>query len=172
MAKYRFALKCWQDRAGDEDAKINVWIDGNQVLTESVVTATSADSPQIVQLGEITGAAVPSSSKSFVIKVELANDLYVDASTDRNVYIDGIGVSYEINESDNYLDGPKDNTDPTPSAITDWSQWNSYGGRMPSAVTSDDIPAYTIDGNFYTIDVLSDAGTTITIPSQVGQYSS
>jgi len=160
MAKYRFALKCWQDQAGDEDAKINVYIDGNQVLTESVVTATSADSPQIIYLGELTGKPDPSDSLSFTIKVVLANDYYVDSSTDRNVYIDGIGVALNINEGDPYTNAL------TPDGITDWSAWVSYGQKMPSAVSSNDIPEYTIDGVFYTIDVLGDPdGTTITIPS-------
>ena len=161
MAKYRFALKCWQAQAGDEDAKINVYIDGNQVLTDSLVTATSADSPQIIELGELTGRADPNASLSFTIKVVLANDYYVDASTDRNVYIDGIGVMFNINEDQEYYTNDSD-----PSTITDWSVWSSYLQRMPTAVSSNDILNYTIDGTFYTIDVLGDPdGTTITIPS-------
>lgn len=166
MAKYRFALKCWQDEAGDEDAKINVWIDGTQVATNAVVAATGPDSPTIVQLGELTGKADPDDSLSFAIKVVLANDLYIDESTDRNVYIDGVGCIFNINESEAY--NKHDNADASKTtAVTDWADWTSYTGRMPSAVVSDDIPSYTINGIFHTVMVLgAEGGTTITVPGK------
>ena len=42
---YKFAIRCWQDQAGDENAKANVFVDGTQVATEVEVTATSDGSP-------------------------------------------------------------------------------------------------------------------------------
>ena len=87
---YRFALKCWQDQAGSEDAKINVFVNGAQVVTEGVVSATSVDSPTIINW-ESTGIDAPANDTSVSIRVQLANNHYVDESEDRNVYICGIG---------------------------------------------------------------------------------
>ena len=87
---YRFAIRCWQDQAGDENAKANVFVDGVQVLTEVEITATSEDSSQLITW-ESTGLTAPAADTSFDIKVVLTNEYYVDADTDRNIRIDGIG---------------------------------------------------------------------------------
>jgi len=88
---YRFGIRCWQDQAGDEDSKINVYLNGTKVVSEAVVTGINGETDYNIISWESTGLGDPDSSTTVTIKVELVNNLYVDASTDRNVYINGIG---------------------------------------------------------------------------------
>ena len=72
---YRFAIQCWQDSAGSEDARMDVFIDGTKVVDNTTITATSADSPQLVTW-ETTGLADPAGDGSvdIDIKVVLKNE--------------------------------------------------------------------------------------------------
>ena len=67
---YRFALKCWPRPSGSEDAKINVFVNGAQVVTEGVVSATSVDSPTIINW-ESTGINAPASDTSVAIELQV-----------------------------------------------------------------------------------------------------
>lgn len=131
---YRFAISCWQDSAGAENAKANIFINDTQVASEVEITATSADSPQIVSF-EKTGLPDPNSDGSVTcaIKVVLVNDYYVDASTDRNIWINGIG---HVSKDEDIYKGAL--TRP----LTDFNNWNEYpsAGILPTAVTGDQIP--------------------------------
>jgi hypothetical protein len=133
---YRFAIQCWQDQAGDENAKINVFINGTQVLTEAEVTAVSVDSPQLITW-ESTELAAPADDTTVEITVTLVNDYFVDADTDRNVWInrvmytnkaDGIAYKQAIPNSDNTaITGYR--------TLTDWNDIGSYFTSKISAVT-------------------------------------
>tara|TARA_B100001057_G_scaffold499640_1_gene611090 strand:+ start:1963 stop:2532 length:570 start_codon:yes stop_codon:yes gene_type:complete len=148
---YRFALLCWQDQAGSENAKANVYVDGVQVMTEAEVTKTSPDDPDYL-LFELIGGPDVADSASVDIKVELANEYYVDENTDRNIHIGQIG--YIDKKGDNYIsnlrvvgDGTLDlNTSDNTKTVTDFTVFaDYYGGNAPSAVTGDQIPTDFLD---------------------------
>lgn len=177
---YRFALKCWQDQAGSEDAKINVFVNGAQVVTEGVVSATSVDSPTIISW-ESTGIDAPANDTSVSIRVQLANNHYVDESEDRNVYVGGIGYidkndnsSYRIRKYGADFDSTSNDPAATPTTVTDFAEWGNYVSyELATAVTGDQIPSDFWDrgGNsdqFYTIPVFGgDDGVTITQPLKI-----
>ena len=133
---YRFAIQCWQDQAGDENAKVNVSVNGTQVLTEAEVTATSADSPQLLTW-ESTGLVAPANDTTVEITVTLTNDYYVDASTDRNVWINHVWYTNKANDIDYKKAIPNaDNTAITGyTTLTDWNDAESYMASKISAVT-------------------------------------
>ena len=41
---YRFALKCWQDKEGDENAKVDVYVGETKYLSDVEVVGENADS--------------------------------------------------------------------------------------------------------------------------------
>ena len=160
---YRFAIRCWQDQAGDENAKANVFVDGVQVATEVEITATSADTPQIIAW-ESLGLTAPASDTSFDIKVVLVNEYYVDASTDRNININGIGYLTKAID---------DNYKLTTTTVTDFTDFDNYENSViPTAVTGDQIAddwwsSRTSDG-FYTVVVWgNDANTGVTMATPI-----
>jgi len=168
---YRFAIRCWQEQAGDENAKANVFIDGVQVATEVEITATSEETAQIISW-ESTGLADPAAGNSFDIKVVLANEYYVDSSNDRNIIINGIG--YLTKDSDgNYRNSYHPTGSPLTTIVTDFTDYDNYydnfGDNLPTAVTGDQIEddwwSSLGGGAFYHIYVWGGSnGTTMTIP--------
>ena len=176
---YRFAIRCWQDQAGDENAKANVFIGGTQVATEVAITATSEDSPQLITW-ESTGLAEPGDDTTFDIKVVLVNEYYVDASTDRNININGFGYITKSIDGD-YKQRTYDVEVPTPDSvktgeitITDFTDYSNYrNGCIPTAVTGDQIAddwwSSREDDTFYTVVVWgsedTDQGVTLTVPT-------
>ena len=144
MADIKFGLQCWQEQAGSENAKINIFVDGTQVVTEAEITATSSASPQVVSW-EVANAVTWASGTTYTpdIKVILANDYYVDASTDRNVVISGLGHLTKHGDETDYAkntnwDGSSF-TDSTKTTITDFSDLNNFYLHVPTAVTGDQI---------------------------------
>ena len=172
---YRFAIRCWQDQAGDENAKANVFVDGVQVATEVEITATSADSPQLITW-ESLGLTAPAADTSFDIKVVLTNEYYLDASTDRNIRINGIGYINK-NIDGNYTVGQFDISDldnitrTGETTVTDFTDFNNYiNDVIPTAVTGDQIAndwwASRGEDTFYEVVIWggSDTGATMTVP--------
>ena len=178
---YRFAIRCWQDQAGSENAKANVFVDGTQVATDVEITATSEDTAQTIAW-ESLGLADPASDTSFDIKVVLTNEYYVDSSTDRNINING--VRYLTKDSaGNYRNSVRA-TEPSPltTIVTDFTDYDNYydnfGRILPTAVTGDQIAsnwwASRDTDSFYTIVVWGgggDTGVTITLPVTAGTAS-
>jgi hypothetical protein len=175
---YRFAIRCWQDQAGDENAKANVFVDGVQVATEVEITATSADTPQIIAW-ESTGLTAPAADTSFDIKVVLVNEYYVDANTDRNINIDGIGYLTKAADG-NYKLGGYDDSDPavySETTVADFTDFDNYRNNViPTAVTGDQIAddwwsSRTSDG-FYTVVVWgNNANTGVTMATPIIGYT-
>ena len=167
---YRFAIRCWQDKAGSDNAKANVFVGSTQVATEVEITATSADSPQIIAW-ESTGLTAPASDTTVAIKVVLTNDYYVDASTDRNIHINAIG--YITKAADNsYKNCKGAGADLADYTVTDFTDFANYEiAVIPTAVTGDQIAddfwsSRETDG-FYTVPVWGgsdDTGVTMTFP--------
>ena len=167
---YKFALRCWQDKEGSENAKINVFVNDTQVLTEAEVAAESNSSPSIITF-DAPGLPDPNSNGSVTcaIKVVLVNDYYVDSDTDRNVHINGL--AYITKDSDNAWKKPND--DGTANVVvTDFTDFDNFpaqpvGPQVPTSVTGDQIPDDWNDGSdtFYDITVWGgDVGVVITAP--------
>jgi len=171
---YRFAIRCWQDQAGDENAKANVFVDGVQVATEVEITATSQDSPQLITW-ESLGLTAPAADTSFDIKVVMTNEYYVDASTDRNIRINGIGYLTKAADDNYKLNQYNDASPPVligETTITDFTDFDSYANAVvPTAVTGDQIAddwwTNRDTGSFYHVVVWgtsSDTGVTMAFP--------
>lgn len=170
---YRFAIRCWQDKAGSENAKANVFVGSTKVLTEVEITATSADSPQVIAW-ESTGLTDPKNDTTFDVKVVLANEYYVDADTDRNIWINGFG--YITKAADGAYKQSVFNSENPPvktgeNTITDFTDWLNYESSIvPTAVTGDQIASDWWSGrgdtSFYYIPVWGgdDTGVTMTMP--------
>ena len=166
---YRFAIRCWQDQAGDENAKVNVYVDGTLVADQVEVTATSADTAQLITWESLELTA-PAADTSFDIKVVLDNELYVDADTDRNVHINGFG--YISKDTDTVYKVAQYTYDPSDPAnigftsnaeVTDFTDFNNYINYLiPSAVTGDQIAddwwSSRDTNTFYDIPVYGDPG--------------
>ena len=170
---YRFAIRCWQDQAGSENAKADVFVGSTKVADQVEITATSASSPQLIAW-ESTGLTAPASDTSIAIKVVLVNDYYVDADTDRNIHIDGIGLITKA-EDGSYKQNAFNSANPPvktgETTITDFATWTNYSnnGTTPTAVTGDQIPDnwWSSRGNtdFEIITVYGEAsGVTMTVP--------
>ena len=174
---YRFAIRCWQDQAGDENAKANVFVDGVQVATEVEITATSEDSPSIIAW-ESTGLTAPAADTTVDIKVVLVNEYYVDADTDRNIRINGIGYITKAADGNYKRSQFNDATPPVKTGeatITDFTDYNNYNNVIiPTAVTGDQIADDWWSGRdtdtFYHVVVWggSDTGATMTFPVIAG----
>tara|TARA_B100001093_G_scaffold513929_1_gene586866 strand:- start:145 stop:720 length:576 start_codon:yes stop_codon:yes gene_type:complete len=175
---YRFAIKCWQDQAGSENAKANVFLNGAQVLTEVEVAKTSSDDASLL-IWESTGLDEPDkdSPPTVDIKVVLANEYYVDENTDRNIHIDGIGYidkrpdgNYTINPADGEVADGDGNVQF--ENVTDFTNWAKYKRDcVPTAVVGDQIADDFWSGRDDTTDWCTitvwggdDTGVTITHP--------
>ena len=122
---YKFAIRCWQDQAGSENAKANVFVNGTQVATEVEITATDVTSPNLITW-ESTDLSDPADDTTFDIKVVLANEYYVDESTDRNIHIDGIGYICKDTDGSYKLRTAAD----TVSTITDFTNFVRPGLKV------------------------------------------
>jgi hypothetical protein len=162
---YKFGFRCWQDQAGDENAKVNIFIDGTQVGTEIEITATSADSPQVITV-EKTGMADPSADGTTTVEVKLANDYYVDASTDRNAYIDELYIICKISSDPGYVyrpDGP--GTAKVVLSAADTTPLLFNGVCKPSSITGDELPEGWYDGStLQIIPINGAAGVSMVLP--------
>ena len=146
MADIKFGLQCWQEQAGSENAKINIFVDGTQVVTEAEITATTEGSPQVVSW-EIANAVTWDVGTVYTpdIKVVLVNEYYVDAATDRNVVISGLGHLTKHGDQTDYektpftFDDDDNATAGTAVTITDFTDFDNYYPQIPTAVTGDQI---------------------------------
>lgn len=170
----KYAMFCWQDQYGSENAKANVFVDGVQVLTEVEITATSDSSPQCVTF-EVTNQTDLGSGRSADIKVVLTNEAYVDADNDRNIWINGL---YAVDKATGSADYSSWTSENGYAVISDWTATGNFihtGNVVPSAVSGSQIAsdwwagalAASSGGSFWHIPVWgddSDVGTTITMP--------
>ena len=176
----KFAMFCWQDKYGSDNALANIFVDGNQVATNVEITATSEGSAQCVTF-EVTDQADVGTGRSADIKVVLTNSAYVDSDNDRNIWINGLYAVDKGTSDSNYKYLPLAQANGNGGAlsnITDWSSLDNYvitGHVMPSAVPGSQIAsdwwagalAASSGGSFFHIPVWGDhdnVGTTITLP--------
>lgn len=166
---YRFAVQCWQDSAGSDNARLDVYIGGTKVVDNVEITATSDGSPQVVTW-ETTGLADPASDGSVTedIKFVLKNEYYVDAATDRNIWINAIGYTFKVNNVSGLNADTFYYTDANGVEITDFTNLDNHRLSVPTAVSGDQIPTTFWDSvtAFNHIPVWGSdgvAGTTVTI---------
>lgn len=189
---YRLAIRCWQDQAGDEDSKINVYLNGTKVVSEAAVTGTDPDTDFSIISWESAGLGDVSVNTRVTIKVELVNNLYVDSSTDRNVYINGIGYidkdpdgtykKYRTLASDSSETADFTATDGTDGTsknivvdtITDFTNEGNFVGwhYLPVSVTSSSFAdgwwdTVIADDAFHTIPIWGDETDGVTIVFQI-----
>lgn len=139
---YKLAIRCWQDRAGSEDTKVNVFLNGAQVLTEAPVSGQAADDASLLTF-DATGLGDVETDTIITLKVVIVNDLYVDGDTDRNVYITGIG--YIDKDADGSYKKSRilaDGSGETP----DYTANNSSG--VSCAIKVDTISDFTAEGSY------------------------
>ena len=174
---YKFAMYCWQDQLGDENAIANIFVNGTQVATAVEITATSADTPQAVVF-EVTGIDDPDPDGSVTadIKVVLTNEAYVDADNDRNIWINGLfAFPKKPDEADyEYPAGPTSRLPLTDASIADDTAIHAMLTVLPTDVQGSQIGAsWWADegaGSWTYIPVWgdsSDTGTTITLPLKI-----
>ena len=162
---YKFGFRCWQDQAGDENAKVNILVDGIQVGTEIEISATSADSPQIITVEKI-GMQDPSADGTTTVQVKLANDYYVDSTTDRNAYIDNMYIICKTAGDPGYV--YRKGAPGTAKLILpadDVTETDLFNICKPSSITGDELPEGWYDGEtLETIPIHGASGVSMVIP--------
>lgn len=179
MADYKFALACWQDKVGSDNATATVSVNGAAVLTDVAVASEDVDTPTILTW-ESTGLDAPAADGSVTaeITVKLTNDTYIDEDTDRNIFIGQIAYSHKVTSGGvaNYWYQTKTDGSGEKAAVTDFADLSQYWAQwdLPKTVTGDQIPtdfwteALAMDsgvGQFFSIPILGgDDGVVITMP--------
>ena len=170
---YRFALRLWQDRAGDANAKINVYLGSDKVVDEHEVgtNAVDADNAETISW-ESTGLSAVNADGSVTasIRVEIVTNYYVDADNDRNVWINGVAYTDKADGSayKKQVCAEDDNIVTSYASISDFTDITNYphsAGTVPHTVTGDQIPDDFWDTDFFaSIPVYGgDSGTTMVV---------
>jgi len=125
---YKFIMPVWQDAAGDEDANISVTVNGVEVVSNKDVTSTDAESPTMVTW-ESTGLPDLAEDQTLDVIVTLNNDLYIDESTDRSVWVKTILYT---DKADGSSYKKWDVATNTWNDITDWTDIENYVSVCPN----------------------------------------
>ena len=179
---YKFIMPCWQDQAGDENAKIDVAFNGSTVLSDLEITATDVSSPQFVTW-EVTGAPELGNGVNASIEITMKNEYYVDADTDRNIRVKNIWYTDKADGSNykkftGYADVDEE-TGEEWTVITDFNDPSNYCMFNVSdytdpetstelgitAVTGTDVTAWERPGF---VTVWSQSSVTCTVPMELG----
>jgi len=170
---YRFALRLWQDRAGDANAKINVYLGSDKVVDEHEVgtNAVDADNAETISW-ESTGLAAVNENGSVTasIRVEVVTNYYVDADNDRNIWISGLAYTDKADGSayKKQVYAADDGVVTSYASISDFTDIDNYphsAGEIPHTVTGDQLPDNFWDNSkFHYIPVYGgDDGTTMVV---------
>jgi len=162
MADYRIGIQMYQDKLGDENAKVKITINGNVVDEEYEVVGEDKDNATIATF-DVSGLpnTANDGSARVVMKVELLNDLYVDGDNDRNVSISFIGYNKKYENGKYYTPGAWSEDD----LVDDWSIKSAYMESHLCGATGDD--SSTMDVSQYgnsTDYLLTTDQLTITMP--------
>ena len=87
--EYVIHMEAWQDRAGDEDAKAEVLVDGRRVAVVDVDARRNR--------GENYEVAIEVEAGRHKIDVVFVNDFYREGVADRNLAVESIGVAGPLN---------------------------------------------------------------------------
>jgi hypothetical protein len=161
MADYRIGIQMYQDKLGDENAKVKITINGNVVDEEYEVVGEDEDNATVATF-DVSGLpdTADDGSARVVMKVELLNDLYVDDDDDRNVSITFIGYNKKNKDGDYWTPWVK-----VKDIQDDWTTIAGYWEAHLCGVTGDD--SSTMDVSQYgnsTQYLLTCDQLTITMP--------
>ena len=142
MADYRIGIAMYQDKLGDEDAKVKITINGNVVDEEYEVVGEDEANATIATF-EVSGLDAPAAdgSNRVVMKIELLNDLYVDDDNDRSVSVTFIGYNTKKADGKYYT---ADNDGGNAVEVSDWTAIASYMESHLCGVTGDDSSTLTV----------------------------
>jgi len=136
MADYRIGIQMYQIKAGDENAKVKITINGNVVDEEYEVVGEDEANATIATF-DVSGLPDTNidGSARVVMKVELLNDLYVDDDNDRSVSVTFIGYNTKKADGKYYT---ADNDGGNAVEVSDWTAIASYMESHLCGVTGDD----------------------------------
>ena len=122
MANYKIALKLHQSQGGDENARVNISVDGVTVGNNVEVSNTDSENPTLF-VYDVADLPSPAADTTITVKVALLNDHYVDSNNDRNVYWVGAGNACQHSDGNYYRAGAFHEilTDWTADASFNWS---------------------------------------------------
>jgi hypothetical protein len=142
MADYRIGIQMYQIKAGDENAKVKITINGNVVDEEYEVVGEDEANATIATF-EVSGLDAPAAdgSNRVVMKIELLNDLYIDEDNDRSVSVTFIGYNTKKADGKYYT---ADNDGGNAVEVSDWTAIASYMESHLCGVTGDDSSTLTV----------------------------
>lgn len=161
---YKFLIKAHQDAAGSENAKLTVDIGGTTVLNEGEISSSDSSSPTEITF-DANGLDSPASDTNISMVCTLANDYYVDSSTDRNVIIQEI---WYTDKADGTNFKKYDQTSGTWVTVSSFVTGNMIQAEM-TAVSGDDQPDSYSAGDFVTCWSGSSATITVNVPRSSGE---
>jgi hypothetical protein len=140
MADYRIGIQMYQDKLGDENAKVKITINGNVVDEEYEVVGEDEANATIATF-DVSGLpdTARDGSNRVVMKVELLNDLYIDEDNDRSVSF----IGYNTKKADGKY-YTADNDGGNAVEVSDWTAIASYMESHLCGVTGDDSSTLTV----------------------------
>jgi len=166
MADYRIGIQMYQDKLGDENAKVKITINGNVVDEEYEVVGEDEANATIATF-DVSGLpdTAANGSARVVMKVELLNDLYVDDDNDRNVSVTFLGYNPKASDGKYYQNNAGSGNGMTKGEVSDWTTRHAYAEAHLCGVTGDD--SSTLDVSQYGNSMqylISNDQITITMP--------
>ena len=142
MADYRIGIQMYQTKAGDENAKVKITINGN-VVDEVYEVVGEDEANATIATFDVSGLPTNNldGSARVVMKIELLNDLYVDDDNDRNVSVTFLGYNKKKADGKYYT---ADNDGGNAAEVSDWTAIASYMESHLCGVTGDDSSTLTV----------------------------
>ena len=161
MADYRIGIQMYQDKLGDENAKVKITINGNVVDEEYEVVGEDEANATIATF-DVSGLpdTAANGSARVVMKVELLNDLYVDDDNDRNVSVTFLGYNPKASDGKYYQNNAGSGNGMTKGEVSDWTTRHAYAEAHLCGVTGDDTSTLSVPANQNQWDDTNDVATT------------
>jgi len=125
MANYKIALQLYQSQAGDENARVNISVDGATVGDNVEVSNTDSENPTLF-VYDVADLPSPAADATITVKVELLNDHYVDSNSDRNVHWVGTGYVCQNADGNYYYDFEGDVEVGNPDPATEFTDIKGF----------------------------------------------
>jgi len=166
MADYRIGIQMYQTKAGDENAKVKITINGN-VVDEVYEVVGEDEANATIATFDVSGLPTNNldGSARVVMKIELLNDLYVDDDNDRNVSVTFLGYNPKASDGKYYQNNAGSGNGMTKGEVSDWTTLHAYAEAHLCGVTGDD--SSTLDVSQYGNSMqylISNDQITITMP--------
>ena len=160
MAKYKFALKLYQNSAGDDNALAKITIGGTVVAESLEISATSAT----LYTYDVTSDTDPNAdgTQTIPVKVQLLNDYYVDDNNDRNIIWTACGYVKQDADGNYYkqtsttTDNWETSSSSAAEVISDFTQDASFNWANASAYTGDENGTIDATQGWYPMKISTD----------------